>query len=226
MNIDNLKKFIQEIVKKATELKNKHTSEKKASVNYACIFCQNNEQYEDILETIKKLGKIIKETPTGPLFHIAPLDTIAGKLNLLKIRKPDPTKPELGDADFTVGNYSEFKKINLSKKGFSLVTRENFEMIELVDSDFNVKAYFSNPTLEKQLNIAPCGINCSTCEAFLAKKENYNKEKREKIAKEWAKKYNHPGLKADDMLCDGCRSSGTLFSHCKKCKIRKEIKIQ
>jgi len=90
----------------------------------------------------------------GPVYHIQPIKTVSGNLKLLKIRKPDSTKPELGDADFTVGNYSEFKKKHLSKTGFKLIPkREDFEMIELVDSKFDVRAYFSHPPLDKQLGI-------------------------------------------------------------------------
>jgi len=153
MNVENLKQLVQEIVKKANTLKNKYTSEKNAPVNYACIFCQNDEQYDSLVALVKEIGKVIKETPTGPLFHIQPLDTIAGKLQLLKIRKPDATRPELGDADFTVSNYPKFKKKYLSQKGFKLIVRENFEMIELTDPPFNVRVYFSNPPLDKQFGI-------------------------------------------------------------------------
>ena len=153
MNVKNLKQFVQEIVEKANALKNKHISEEKAPVNYACIFCQNDEQYDSLVALAQEIGKVVEETPTGPLFHIQPLNTIAGKLQLLKIRKPDAARPELGDADFTITNYPEFKRKYLSQKGFSLIVRKNFEMIELVDPQFNVRAYFSNPPLNKQLGI-------------------------------------------------------------------------
>jgi len=153
MNVKNLIKSVQEIVKRANTLKDKHTSEKNASANYACIFCQSDEQYDSLVALAQEIGKVVEETPTGPLFHIQPLDTIAGKLQLLKIRKPDAARPELGDADFTITNYPEFKRKYLSQKGFSLIVRKNFEMIELVDPQFNVRAYFSNPPLNKQLGI-------------------------------------------------------------------------
>jgi hypothetical protein len=153
MNVTALKQLVEEIVKNANDLKNKHTSEKNAPVNYACVFCQNNEQYNSLVALAQEIGKVVEETPTGPLFHIQPLDTVAGKLRLLKIRKPDATRLELGDADFTVSNYPEFKKKYLSQKGFKLIVRKNFEMIELVDPKSNVRAYFSNPPLDKQLGI-------------------------------------------------------------------------
>lgn len=153
MDVKNLRQFVQEIVKKASNLKDKYTSEEKAPVNYACIFCQNDEQYNSLVAASQEIGKVVEETPTGPLFHIQLLDTVAGKLQLLKIRKPDATRPEIGDADFTVSNYPEFKKKYLSQKGFNLIVRKNFEMIELVDHHFNVRVYFSNPPLNKQLGI-------------------------------------------------------------------------
>jgi hypothetical protein len=89
----------------------------------------------------------------GPIFLLNPIDTVAGKLKLLKIRKPDERRNELGDADFTIDDYSQFKKDYLNKKGWNLIKRENFEMMELQDNDFNVLCYFSNPILEKVLDI-------------------------------------------------------------------------
>ncbi len=106
-----------------------------------------------MIEAAEKIGKVIKETSTGLLFQIEPLETISGVLKLLKIRIPDPTRPEEGDADFTVSNFSNFKNKYLSKNGFELIKREDFVMIELMDPEFNVRAYFSNPPLDKQLGI-------------------------------------------------------------------------
>ena len=153
METKELIHFVKDIVNEATNLKNKHTSEKEAEVNYACIFSQGKNQYIGLFMLTQKIGKVIKETPTGQVFLISPISTIAGKLRLLKIRKPDSTISELGDADFTVKDYSKFKKEYLSKKGFKLIVRENFEMIELVDPKFKVRAYFSNPPLDRQLKI-------------------------------------------------------------------------
>jgi hypothetical protein len=157
METENLKIKVKSIVKKATSLKNKHIDNKNTPVNYACIFSQSKEEYEDLFEVAQKIGKVIKETSTGLLFHIEPLQTISGILKLLKIRIPDPTRPELGDADFTVSNFSEFEKKYLSKIGFKLIQREDFKMIELMDSDFDVRTYFFKPsfrcTIEYQMMV-------------------------------------------------------------------------
>ena len=153
MDKENLKNKVKTIVKKAAALKNKHTDAKDTPVNYACIFSQSKEGYEGLLEVAKKIGEVIKETPTGLLFHIKPLQTVSGVLRLLKIRIPDSTRPELGDADFTISNFPEFEKEYLTKPGFKLMQKPDFYMIELMDSDFDVRAYFSNPPLDEQLGI-------------------------------------------------------------------------
>lgn len=153
MNAEDLKIMVQETVKQACALKDKHTDEKNAHVNYACIFSQNKKDYEELIKSAQNIGTVIKETPTGLLFHVHPIDTVSGKLKLLKIRLPDSARPEKGDADFTVSNYSNFKKKYLSKNGFKLIHREDFEMIELTDYEFDVRAYFSNPPLDEQLGI-------------------------------------------------------------------------
>lgn len=147
-----MKDLIRNIVKEAESLKDKYTDQKNVPVNYACIFCQSEEEQTSFLEEAHKLGTIIQETSSGPLFNIS-LDTVAGKLQLLKIRQPDPTRPERGDADFTVSDYPAFKEKYLNQPGFSLIKKDNFEMIELCEKDNNVRVYFSDPPLDKQLGL-------------------------------------------------------------------------
>lgn len=153
MNEEELKKKIQDIVTRAASLKNKYIDDKNAPVNYACIFSQNDEEYAELVEAAHKIGDVVKETPTGLLFWINPLKTVAGDLRLLKIRLPDVVRPELGDADFTILNFLGFKKKVLSKSEFKLIKREDFEMVELVDPEFDVRVYFSNPPLDEQFGV-------------------------------------------------------------------------
>lgn len=153
MTIGNFKQLIQEIVQKSRELKDKHTTAQSAPVNYAAVFSQNKNEYKEFSEIAKQLGKVIQNTPTGDLFKIHDIDTTAGKLQLLKIRIPDTARTERGDSDFTVADYQTFKNAYLSKPEFKLIERKDFEMIELVDPLFDVRAYFSNPPLDQQLGI-------------------------------------------------------------------------
>lgn len=147
-----MEEIIQKIVKEAEMLKNKYTDQKNIPVNYACIFCQSEKEQKVFLEEAHKLGTVIENTEKGSLFKID-LDTVAGKLKLLKIRIPDKTRPERGDADFTVSGYSAFKEKYLGQPGFSLILKEGWEMIELCEKGNNVRVYFSFPPLDKQLGL-------------------------------------------------------------------------
>ena len=154
MNAVNLKIKVQHIVEQATAIKNKHIDNKNTPINYACIFSQNKDEYDDLIQATRKIGNVIEKTPTGLLFQISPLKTVSGALKLLKIRIPDVSRPEQGDADFTVANFHDFKKKYISRNGFKLIKkRQGFEMLELVDPEFDVRAYFSNPPLDVQLGI-------------------------------------------------------------------------
>jgi|SRR3989344_1579797 len=153
MNPQEFKTLIQVIVIEASKLRDARTTKHQAPVNYACVFSQNEQEYESLISIARQLGKVVQETKMGPVFYIDPLDTVSGNLRLVKIRKPDSKRTERGDADFTVTDYPTFKKTYLNKPGFRLIERSNMEMIELIDPLFNALAYFSNPPLGKVLNL-------------------------------------------------------------------------
>ncbi len=66
--------------------------------------------------------------------------------------------------------------------------------------------------------IAYCGLDCLTCPAFIAMKED-DDEKRKATAEMWSKMYKAE-IKPEDINCTGCHSTGIVFSHCNECPIR------
>ena len=148
-----MEELIQTIVKQSKELKDKYIKEFNATLSYCCIFAQADEQYNELEDKTKKIGRLLAETKTGNLYQINPIETVAGTLNILKIRKPDMTRKELGDCDFKINDYEKFKDTYLLKDEFKLIERETFEMIELMDNEFNVRAYFSNPPVEEHYEL-------------------------------------------------------------------------
>jgi hypothetical protein len=66
--------------------------------------------------------------------------------------------------------------------------------------------------------IACCGIECSSCDAYLATKNN-DDELRKKTAESWSQMFNAE-IQAKDVNCLGCGSE-VLFSHCFECDVRK-----
>lgn len=153
MDSKELKLVVQEIVSDAKALKDKHTVETDTPVNYACVFAQSDAEYQELNSAAQAMGTVIQEMKSGQLYHIEDLPTIAGTLRILKIRIPDSTRPERGDADFTVAHYPSFKTQYLTKPHFKLIERTTMEMIELMDPAFNVRAYFSHPPLDQQLQL-------------------------------------------------------------------------
>lgn len=152
MDSGKLKTIIQGIVRDAAQLKENYTSEGEAPVNYVAVFSQSGEEYEDLLRAARELGQIIQDRPSGPVFKIDPLVTAAGELRILKIRRPDPARPERGAADFTLDNFLAFKENNLFRPEFMWASRGQGEMIELADPAFPALAFFSNPPLEKRFD--------------------------------------------------------------------------
>lgn len=154
MNQEEFIALVKKLVADACALKDRHTDEYDAVVNYACVFPQSQAEYDEYYALANALGTTAKETATGKLFMIDPIETVAGILRLVKVRIPDPTRTERGDADFTVRNYDEFKAIALQQSGTKLIERETMEMIELMEEGSDVRVYFSNPPLDVQLGIA------------------------------------------------------------------------
>lgn len=140
------------IVNRSVELKNRYTNAPTVHIEFACIFCQNEEEYNKFTSTIEKLGKIVEKTPSGFTYLLdMPLKTIAGPLRLVKIRKPD-FRLERGDADFNT-DYENFKKKYQENSKFELIKRESFEMLRLSDPNFDVMACFSNVPKSRSLGI-------------------------------------------------------------------------
>jgi hypothetical protein len=146
-------KVVNYIVDESIKLKNKYTSEINVPIEFACIFSKDDNEYRDFTETIIEIGKVVQDTPTGSTYLlINPIETQAGILKLVKIRKPDPSRKERGDTDFNT-NYSVFKKKYQDNPLFELIKRDDFEMLRLSDPKFDIMVCFSSIPLSKSLNI-------------------------------------------------------------------------
>lgn len=155
MNKTSLLQKIKQIVSEANNLKDKYTKEKDVLVNWVCIFSQSDAEYEKLTKQSLEIGDLIETTSSGLIYKFKdPPETEAGRPKLFKIRMYDKTRPEKGDADFTT-KYEEFKKTYLDNKRFTLIVREKFEMIELKDENFDVRAYFSSipPSILRKIKV-------------------------------------------------------------------------
>lgn len=151
--MNNLIKIIRYIVSRSPELKNKYTYASMATVEFGCIFCKSEDEYKELTSSIERLGRIVERTQSGFTYLLnKPIETIAGPLRLVKIRKPDSSRLERGDADFNT-NYTSLKAKYQTDSRFELVRKEDFEYLRLSDPDFDVMTCFSNIPKSKYLGI-------------------------------------------------------------------------
>lgn len=141
----DLQNLITTIAAKSEVLKNKIIGSHKTKLSYTCIFAQNAQQHEQIEAQLEKIGRIVDATTTGNVYMIQPIETAAGPARIVKNRRPDPTRTELGDCDFELDDYAKFKGANIGNPGFSLINRPAAEMIEYMERGGEVRLYFSNP---------------------------------------------------------------------------------
>ena len=111
-------------------------------ITYLTIFSHSQPEYETLVKILATMG-----TPYSANNGLrATLSTpiVAGKnsINHLRIRKPDPERPQVGCNDFGV-DYESFKNQYLAAhpENLRLIKRPEYEMIEFFDPSFDVLAY-------------------------------------------------------------------------------------
>lgn len=69
------------------------------------------------------------------------------------------------------------------------------------------------------MHLSCCGIDCESCDAFIATK-NDDQTLRTQTALKWTDDYHHP-FKPEDINCTGCHGDGAQIGHCSQCGVRK-----
>lgn len=67
--------------------------------------------------------------------------------------------------------------------------------------------------------ISCCGLNCATCDAYIATMAN-DDDLRARTAEKWTTEYNASGITPEMINCTGCREPGVKISHVETCEIR------
>ena len=107
------------------------------------IFSHYPEEFEVLKEIVLSMGTLDSEV-NGPYVKLKnPIQLKNNKLELLRIRNPDPYRLHVGCGDFRVPNYAKFKKeyLNKNQNNLRLISRQEYDMIEFFDPDFDVLAY-------------------------------------------------------------------------------------
>lgn len=154
MTKQDLEKIVYYIVSQAQQAIGKNTNEDENDlpVDYMGIFAKDDAEFDAMARLVSTLGKLGDKTATssGRTYLLdEPLKTSAGPLKVLKVRKPDPTRPQRGAPDFSIKDYSSFKEKYLSSgPNFSLIIRKEYEMMELKGND--VLVYFPSKSFDER----------------------------------------------------------------------------
>lgn len=106
------------------------------------IFSHSQIEYELLTGILAEMGKP-HNFNNGPRIELyKPIEVGENHITHLRIRKPDPERPQAGCNDLET-DYEAFKKKHLSKhpNNLRLIKRSEYEMIELYDQNFDVLAY-------------------------------------------------------------------------------------
>ena len=137
-----VKNRVGEIVKEVQKLIKVCYPDYDFKVSYLTIFSQSDEDFDVLRENLQKLGQQ-SEANNGYKYRLnRPVDYLGEHIDLVRTRKPDVHRKELGCADlvYSERDYGKLREIAL-EKGFDVILRKGYEMVELSDLEINVYAY-------------------------------------------------------------------------------------
>ncbi|HCC67850.1 TPA: hypothetical protein DEP90_01385 [Patescibacteria group bacterium] len=135
---DRIYKIIEEVKKLRTICYPDHT----LPIEYLTIFSQSKSEFEKIRTFLQRAGKE-RDANNGYKYILKESITYLEEIiEVVRVRKPDIHRKELGCADlkYKTQSYNNLRDTAL-KKGFDIILRERYEMIELSDFNINVYAY-------------------------------------------------------------------------------------
>lgn len=113
------------------------------------VFSHYPDEFEYWEKMLPLMGAVLTYN-NGPYVNLTePILLPTGKIMKLRVRYPDPERPQVGCNDFEVKDYTSFKKhyLDTNPNNLRLIMRPEYEMIEFFDKDFDVLAY----VLSKQI---------------------------------------------------------------------------
>lgn len=152
MNVETIKNIVTYITDQGVSAIRDYTDLVDVEIDYLAIFSRDEEEYRALDNILKSCGNLvdIAMSHTGNTYELdKPIQTQAGALQVIKVRKPDKTRAQRGAPDFRINNYQIFKEKNLYKSGnFTLMLRKDYEMIELKGVD--VLVYIPSKTFKQR----------------------------------------------------------------------------
>lgn len=139
---EELKLKIIKVIDSIHQLTKSLLSSYSLTIEYLTIFSQTEKEFNDLIKELDLIG-IKSNANNGYKFSlINPLNHKEESINLIRIREPDIHRPQVGCGDLKYKNedYLELREMAL-EKGWDIILRKGYEMIELSSFDIPVLAY-------------------------------------------------------------------------------------
>ena len=141
-NEQELYKAIKYVAEQTTALSKQITGQE-YPIEYLTIFSHFDDEFSNLRKIVERLGEIIDANNGYAVKLEKPIQLKNNELHRVRIRKPDPERPQVGCNDFTVSDYEAFKQSYLQERpnNLRLIERPEYDMIEFFDPNFDVLAY-------------------------------------------------------------------------------------
>lgn len=156
MTWKDIQEIIQYIVHKGLLALEGSSAQDKSPIDFVSIFSKDDLEFNQLTEAIEPRAKKIKSDTgiTGITYLLSTsIQTEAGELKIVRIRKPDPTRPQRGAPDFRVPDYKSFKEecLNKNSGNYTILMRKGFELVEI--KGINVLVYVPNVPISEELGL-------------------------------------------------------------------------
>lgn len=111
-------------------------------IGYTTFFAQDDEDFSNLVSVLESIGNR-QDANNGYKFILNEQLIVEGEIiEVIRVRKPDIHRKEIGCADL-IYNEDDYKQLREEaiEKGFDVIVRKGYEMIELSTFDINVYAY-------------------------------------------------------------------------------------
>jgi hypothetical protein len=111
-------------------------------IGYITFFAKDEEDFRNLISELESIGTK-QDANNGYKFILNEQLIVEGEvIEVIRVRKPDIHRKELGCADL-IYNEDDYKQLREEaiEKGFDVIVRKGYEMIELSTFDINAYAY-------------------------------------------------------------------------------------
>lgn len=139
---DTLFEAVAYIVRKSAELSQKIVGSL-LPISSVTVYAHYPREYEYLCSLVKTLGHSVGENIGPRVVLYEPIVVDGYRVTHLRIRTPDPYHTHVGGNDYDIEDYINFKNVHLAThpNNLRLLIRQNYELIEFFDPDFDVLGY-------------------------------------------------------------------------------------